>query len=106
LQVLLRDGQPIEAYCVMCDQFWPIKVRERVELAKAVADGEAMDESVPFTAICPTCFEEQPQRGYSGTALRGFLEGDQAIEAYCVKCDAFWDIGPQERAALTRALAG
>ena len=105
LQVLLRDGQPVEAYCVMCHQFWPINSRERVELAKAVTDSEAVDESVPFTAICPKCFEEQPQRGYSGAALRGFLKGNRAIEAYCVRCDAFWDISPHERAAVTWALA-
>ena len=29
LSRLLDKGYPIEAYCVMCDQFWPISPRER-----------------------------------------------------------------------------
>jgi hypothetical protein len=31
---LLDSGHPIEAYCVMCDQFWALSVRERHQLAK------------------------------------------------------------------------
>jgi hypothetical protein len=34
---LLNGGYPIEAYCVPCDKFWPISVRERIELGGAVA---------------------------------------------------------------------
>jgi len=29
LSRLLNKGYPIEAYCVMCDQFWPISPRDR-----------------------------------------------------------------------------
>jgi hypothetical protein len=31
----LDAGYPIEAYCVMCDQFWALSIRERLQLAKA-----------------------------------------------------------------------
>ena len=34
---LLNSGHPIEAYCVPCDEFWPISVRQRVELGEVVA---------------------------------------------------------------------
>jgi hypothetical protein len=32
LQRLLDGGYPIEAYCVVCDEFWPIGIAERVTL--------------------------------------------------------------------------
>jgi len=34
---LLHHNQPIEAYCVVCDEFWPISVSERAALATALA---------------------------------------------------------------------
>ena len=34
---LLQLNQPIEAYCVVCDEFWPISVSERAALAAALA---------------------------------------------------------------------
>jgi len=34
---LLDKGYPIEAYCVMCDQFWPISPRERAMLRGALS---------------------------------------------------------------------
>jgi len=37
LRRLFDRGHPIEAYCVVCDDFWAISVRERLELAKAIA---------------------------------------------------------------------
>ena len=36
LRRLLRCGHPIEAYCVTCDELWPISMRERCELANLV----------------------------------------------------------------------
>ena len=33
---LLDRNQPIEAYCVVCDEFWPISVGERAALARAL----------------------------------------------------------------------
>ena len=33
LMRLLERGYPIEAYCTICAQFWPINLRERAELA-------------------------------------------------------------------------
>ena len=38
LRRLLDKGHPIEAYCVMCDQFWSISARERAALAEDAAD--------------------------------------------------------------------
>ena len=29
----LVDNQPIEAYCAVCSEYWPINVNERAELA-------------------------------------------------------------------------
>jgi hypothetical protein len=34
LRRLLDAGHPVEGYCVMCDQFWSLSVRERLQLAK------------------------------------------------------------------------
>jgi hypothetical protein len=34
---LLNGGYPIEAYCVPCDDFWPITFEKRVELGEVVA---------------------------------------------------------------------
>ena len=36
LHRLLDDGYPVEAYCVLCDEFWPISVSERAALARAL----------------------------------------------------------------------
>ena len=36
LQRSLDDGYPVEAYCVLCDEFWPISVSERAALASAL----------------------------------------------------------------------
>ena len=36
LRRLLQHGYPIEAYCDMCDQFWPVNAQQRVHLARAV----------------------------------------------------------------------
>jgi hypothetical protein len=38
---LLDGGYPIEGYCVICDEFWPISLRERVRVGEVVA---AFDE--------------------------------------------------------------
>jgi hypothetical protein len=37
LMRLLYGGYPIEAYCESCDKFWPVSLRERVELGEVVA---------------------------------------------------------------------
>ena len=39
LQRLLRGGHPIEAYCVACDEFWPVSLEERQEIAERLAVG-------------------------------------------------------------------
>jgi hypothetical protein len=33
LERLLKGGHPVEAYCVICDEFWAISARERAGLA-------------------------------------------------------------------------
>jgi hypothetical protein len=129
LHGLLSEGQPIEAYCVMCDQFWPVDLKTRIQLAWLVAksldfpaaphgrppkfDGVPAPasceppryEPLPFTSTCPRCLEERAQRGYSRAMLRRQLQGQQAIEAYCVACDEFWPLSAGERATLVRHLA-
>ena len=37
LQRLLDGGQPIEAFCEFCNEYWPIYPRERAEIAKDIA---------------------------------------------------------------------
>jgi len=34
---LINGGYPIEAYCAVCREFWPIDLQKRVELIEAVA---------------------------------------------------------------------
>ena len=34
LQRLLDGGYPIEAYCVICDEFWPVSLWQRLTLAE------------------------------------------------------------------------
>ena len=34
---LLDGGYPIEGYCVICDKFWTLSLRERVRLGELVA---------------------------------------------------------------------
>ena len=39
---LLVDDQPIEAYCGVCDRFWPITANERADLALLLlTDGDS-----------------------------------------------------------------
>jgi len=38
LMTLLYGGYPIEAYCAICDEFWPVSIKERVELGDMVAE--------------------------------------------------------------------
>jgi len=37
LMRLLYGGYPVEAYCVVCEDFWPVTVQKRVELGEMVA---------------------------------------------------------------------
>lgn len=36
LRRLLNGGYPIEAYCAICDEFWPVNPQKRVELGEVV----------------------------------------------------------------------
>ena len=52
---LFDGGFPIEAYCVICDEFWSIDLQERVALGAAV------------TAACEgTCYRQANQRDRPG----------------------------------------
>jgi len=33
---LLQSGAALEAYCPGCDQYWPVSVEERADLARAL----------------------------------------------------------------------
>lgn len=39
LRRLLDAGYPVEGYCVMCDQFWALSTRERLQLGKMALSG-------------------------------------------------------------------
>ena len=41
---LLNGGYPVEAYCVACDEYWPISIKERVALGAAAIE-EAVSAS-------------------------------------------------------------
>lgn len=36
LQKLLDHGHPVEAFCEVCDEHWPISPRERAEVARYI----------------------------------------------------------------------
>ena len=40
VQRLLDSGYPVEAYCAMCDQFWPISAPERAAVASRLGAEE------------------------------------------------------------------
>ena len=37
LDELLESGAEIEAYCINCDEHWPISTEERADLARALS---------------------------------------------------------------------
>ena len=43
---LLNGGYPVEAYCVACDEYWPISIKERVALGAA-----AIEEAVSASTL-------------------------------------------------------
>ena len=49
LRTLLGAGAPIEAYCVTCDEVWPIARGERVEIARRLGAEENMSPLRPRT---------------------------------------------------------
>jgi hypothetical protein len=51
---LLNGGYPLEAYCVPCDEFWPLSVEERIELIEVVgADCKQTPPLNPTPAVGP-----------------------------------------------------
>ena len=64
-----------------------------------------MDTSIAFVSVCLRCGQEQPQRGYTRSALLNLFNSDYPIEAYCVTCDEFWQISSEERIYIAEALA-
>ena len=65
----------------------------------------SMHQSIPFISTCPKCREEQPQRGFSRSALDRLLKGGHPIEAYCVACDEFWPVSVEERHEIAERIA-
>jgi hypothetical protein len=64
-----------------------------------------MHQSIPFTSTCRKCGAQQPQRGFSRSALERLLSAGHPIEAYCVGCDEFWSVSSEERRELAARLA-
>ena len=50
LQRLLNGGYPVEAYCVACDEYWPISIKERVALGAAAIE-EAVSAATLFRGV-------------------------------------------------------
>jgi hypothetical protein len=63
-----------------------------------------MHQSIPFASTCPKCNEQQPQRGFSRSALDRLLKAGHPIEAYCVACDEFWSVTVEERREIAERL--
>jgi hypothetical protein len=40
-----RHNRPIEAYCIVCDEFWPISESERDALGRGLVEGESHGKS-------------------------------------------------------------
>jgi hypothetical protein len=40
LQRLLDGGYPVEAYCVICDEFWPVSLWQRVTLSERLMSAD------------------------------------------------------------------
>jgi hypothetical protein len=57
-----------------------------------------------FFSTCPSCKQLRLQNGYERIELIESLDGDRAIDAYCLTCDVVWSIGEQERDLLTDAI--
>jgi hypothetical protein len=63
-------------------------------------------DSLPFMSLCPKCKDVRSQLGYSLRALLRLLNGNHPVEAYCVICNEYWPISPQERVRLGEHLCG
>jgi transcription elongation factor Elf1 len=63
-----------------------------------------MKGSIPFLTTCPVCGHPRLQSGYTRRVLRGLIDTNQAIEAYCQACDVYWAIREQERFILSRTV--
>jgi len=63
-----------------------------------------MSAPTTFSSECPNCGHDRMQTGYVGEELLELLREGAEIEAYCVSCDAHWQISTEERADLVRAL--
>ena len=61
-------------------------------------------ERLPFVSKCPGCTRDQPQNGFSRSALQRLLDGGYPIEAYCVICDEFWPVSLWQRLTLAERL--
>ena len=47
LRTLLGAGAPIEAYCVTCDEIWPVARGQRIEIARRLAVEETISPLRP-----------------------------------------------------------
>jgi hypothetical protein len=79
--------------------------RTQVPDVSGADTNNAMHQSIPFISTCPRCSEQQPQRGFSRSALDRLLKAGHPIEAYCVACDEFWSVSIEERREIAARLA-
>ena len=62
LRTLLGTGEPIEAYCITCDEVWPIASRERTGIARQLAAEEYRSPLRP-RAVRPEPVAAAPKPG-------------------------------------------
>ena len=61
-------------------------------------------KGAPISSECPKCGQERVQDGYQKDELVQMLRTGAAIQAYCSTCDHDWEMPPDERADVARAL--
>ena len=63
-----------------------------------------MNGLIPFMSRCPKCGDRRLQEGYTHRMLRGLLNTQAKIEAYCNACDEIWPISGLERDGIVIGL--
>lgn len=59
-----------------------------------------MREMVSFLSTCPLCGQPRRQHGYEWIELVHSLNGEQAIDAYCLTCDVVWPLTAEDRSLV------
>jgi hypothetical protein len=73
----LSGGDPIEAYCTLFDDLWPINVQKRVELSELIA-ATSQRSTGPFFTVNATAFAPTERRNPKGDVQYGLIAEEVA----------------------------